>query len=415
MRRSRSWRVATALVTIVIVWYTWPARFGGSMSMVVVNGHSMEPTYHTGDVVIARRSGGYKPGDILVYMVPKDQPGGGHEVVHRLKSIDSQGRFLFQGDNKKSPDDWQVTKNDVVGRPVLLIPQGIRYLSLLLSPFTIGLLGAGAVVALLWPRKVAVKELATAGPVRQNAHAAVARFGTRSVPRFAEASRAASVEIHRWGARVTGALLDGSDTVQTTLFYGFPDTDGSFVIVGEDDAARHGNVVSAQWGFDVVSLVSGNTAGYGYLCFGADEQAKTIIADVPFRYRGAEGEEIDVIMQLVLDNTTGRTTERALYLQKAPGEFEEIEPTEGDTMRAQFLKVTPDGACQWISDDEVVFDARRPPDLSLKRLPAGTETYLRLVAVDQDGLADHLNAWVAIPADEAPRHLDLTEPAAASL
>ena len=57
----------------VIVWtlvagaayLLWPTGLGGCTTLTIVSGHSMEPTYHTGDVVLSR-CGTPQVGDVVV-------------------------------------------------------------------------------------------------------------------------------------------------------------------------------------------------------------------------------------------------------------------------------------------------------------------------------------------------------------
>ena len=55
----------------------WPAPLGGVVGLTVVSGHSMEPTYHSGDLVITARQPSYAAGDIVSYVVPAGEFGGG--------------------------------------------------------------------------------------------------------------------------------------------------------------------------------------------------------------------------------------------------------------------------------------------------------------------------------------------------
>lgn len=57
---------ALALVLLAAVWLALaPAQFGGSAAYVIVNGNSMEPTFHRGDLVIVRAADEYKVGEIV--------------------------------------------------------------------------------------------------------------------------------------------------------------------------------------------------------------------------------------------------------------------------------------------------------------------------------------------------------------
>jgi signal peptidase len=139
------------VLCIAVLILIWPTRFGGWTSLTVVSGESMVPTYFTGDLVGSWKSGDYEPGDIVVYRVPQGEEGAGHQVIHRLLSVDAEGRWSVQGDNKPSPDPWHPTAADIVGEAVFVFPglgSMLNWVPLLLA------LGAGVLVtAGLWPRR----------------------------------------------------------------------------------------------------------------------------------------------------------------------------------------------------------------------------------------------------------------------
>ena len=68
--RRRIITLATCGV-IALAWFVWlrPVNLGGDVSYVMVQGKSMEPTFHDGDLVIARRGGTYHRGDVVAFRV----------------------------------------------------------------------------------------------------------------------------------------------------------------------------------------------------------------------------------------------------------------------------------------------------------------------------------------------------------
>ncbi|TMK89013.1 MAG: S24 family peptidase, partial [Actinobacteria bacterium] len=54
-----------------------PVALGGPTGYVMVRGVSMNPKYHSYDLVLTRHQSRYHPGDIVAYHVPKGQPGEG--------------------------------------------------------------------------------------------------------------------------------------------------------------------------------------------------------------------------------------------------------------------------------------------------------------------------------------------------
>src|SRR5437868_9645307 len=58
---------ACVFTVAVVGWFVAlrPAQLGGPATFVVVQGVSMEPTYHTGDLVISHRQSSYAVGDVV--------------------------------------------------------------------------------------------------------------------------------------------------------------------------------------------------------------------------------------------------------------------------------------------------------------------------------------------------------------
>ena len=80
----RVWSVSAVLLVLGATWYVWPASRGGRATIVFVSGNSMEPTYSTDDVVVARRQDSYRVGDVIVYRIDQGDAGAGHLVIHRI-------------------------------------------------------------------------------------------------------------------------------------------------------------------------------------------------------------------------------------------------------------------------------------------------------------------------------------------
>ena len=151
---ARVWgrRALATFATLELAWLLWPSPFGGRTSYVAVRGTSMEPGYHTGDFILARKADDYRVGDIVVY--PADEPGlHGARVIHRVTFVDSQGRLTTQGDNRDRPDPWHPTADEVDGKAVVHVPWVGRYLFLFRGRGALGaLLGAG-LIYFLWPAR----------------------------------------------------------------------------------------------------------------------------------------------------------------------------------------------------------------------------------------------------------------------
>jgi signal peptidase len=151
--RSALRPIGSAVLIAVLAtaaWFLWPARFGGATSMVVVQGHSMEPTLHTGDLLVVREQDHYRPGDIVVFKIVSPAGGTG-TVVHRLLAIGPDGRITTRGDNRASPDNFNLLTESIVGRAAVMLPQGGSLLYLLSRWWTLALVAGLMVTLMLWP------------------------------------------------------------------------------------------------------------------------------------------------------------------------------------------------------------------------------------------------------------------------
>jgi signal peptidase len=150
-RKVLSWLVTLLIIAGAV--FLWPERLGGSTSMVVVRGTSMEPGYHVNDVVIARKGGTAAIGDIVVFEIPGNGVGAGMLVVHRLIGVRDDGTYVTQGDNRDTPDSFPIEDRHIKGEPILLIPKA-GWLVVWASQWWVVAIALGLIAALmLWPRE----------------------------------------------------------------------------------------------------------------------------------------------------------------------------------------------------------------------------------------------------------------------
>ena len=142
-------RAALAALTVLafLFWaqYLRPQTLGGNAGYVLVSGKSMEPHYHTGDLVLVLRQPSYHVGDIVAYRVPQGDAMAGAQVIHRIIGGDGAHGFVVQGDNRTAPDVWRPKTSDVVGAKVLRVPNAVVLLQYLRSPILLGILAAAFV------------------------------------------------------------------------------------------------------------------------------------------------------------------------------------------------------------------------------------------------------------------------------
>ena len=138
---------AAGIALVILACLVWamflrPQALGGRAGYVLVSGTSMEPRYHTGDMVIVERYAHYHAGQLIAYRVPKGDPMAGAQVIHRIIGGDEQHGFIVRGDNRTAADVWRPKNGDIVGAKVTRIPQAILVLQYLRSPVLLALLAA---------------------------------------------------------------------------------------------------------------------------------------------------------------------------------------------------------------------------------------------------------------------------------
>ncbi len=146
MASATLWCVAFAAALALM----WPATFGGSAVFVVVRGESMEPTYHTGDLLYARSASTFAVGEIAVY--ERQSTDDDALVVHRISNVLDDGTFEFKGDNRLSVDHYRPTSDEILAKPIAnLGPLPTQILVRL--PLLLAVLVAITVTWALWPRR----------------------------------------------------------------------------------------------------------------------------------------------------------------------------------------------------------------------------------------------------------------------
>ena len=137
-------RLLAVFVVPLIVLVTWfvafrPVALGGPVQYVIVEGQSMEPTFHSGDLVLIRQHDEYEVGDIVSFKTPIGM------VIHRVVDGSTEDGFVTQGDNNNVVDPWRSDPSAIAGEAWLHIPGGIHLRWI--SPVMMGL-GFIGIVAL---------------------------------------------------------------------------------------------------------------------------------------------------------------------------------------------------------------------------------------------------------------------------
>lgn len=164
MKHARAGMVVTAL--FLALWFVLlaPTAIGGWTSYIRVSGHSMEPTYHTNDLILVRHQGAYRPGDVVAFHTERGR------VIHRIVGGNGISGFQTRGDHNQWNDPWKPRASDVVGRAWFRIPNGGAALDFARQPYGVGLIAALATTLVLADERTKRRR-------RENASAAASESG----------------------------------------------------------------------------------------------------------------------------------------------------------------------------------------------------------------------------------------------
>ncbi len=140
-----------AVLALVAAWFFLlrPQNLGGPVGYVIVSGQSMEPTLHSGDLVLVRQRDSYQAGDVIAYRIPRGEPGEGIIVVHRIVGGSAEEGFVTRGDNRTGADLWRPRPQDIAGALWLHLPRVGWLLGLLRTPLVLATAAAAVAVLLV--------------------------------------------------------------------------------------------------------------------------------------------------------------------------------------------------------------------------------------------------------------------------
>ncbi len=126
------------LIVLACLWFCFaPVALGGSTSYVDTDGISMEPRFHSGDLVLVRSQSSYRVGQIVAY-----KSNVFHTIVlHRIIARDGS-RYVFKGDNNNFVDFEHPARNQLIGALWIHLPGAGARLQSLRSPALVGMLVA---------------------------------------------------------------------------------------------------------------------------------------------------------------------------------------------------------------------------------------------------------------------------------
>jgi signal peptidase I len=144
---KRGVHAAAWVALVVAAFVLWPQRWGGTMTYDITHGTSMQPTFHTGDLAVLRKSSRYDVGDVAAYRSPSLHT----TVMHRIKTKTAKG-YTFKGDNNDFVDPDTVTDDELLGKLLFRVPSVGKYLSWFADPLHLALT-IGAIFLLFSDRR----------------------------------------------------------------------------------------------------------------------------------------------------------------------------------------------------------------------------------------------------------------------
>ena len=133
----RQWFTIIFVILLAVLWSVFgPMGLGGQAIYVIINGNSMEPLYHTGDLVILRRADRAAIGEVFAYQYPELGP-----VIHRILDVEGE-HYIFQGDNNDWLDGYQPTFEELIGKAWIHFPEAGKTVTWLREPINVALVAA---------------------------------------------------------------------------------------------------------------------------------------------------------------------------------------------------------------------------------------------------------------------------------
>jgi signal peptidase I len=111
-------RTLLVVAALPVLWFFAPIQLHGHTGYAIVDGISMEPSYHGGDLVLIHEQPRYSVGEVVAYHSRKT----GVVVLHRIARMTADGRYVFKGDNN-SFFDPPAKAQDLIGAKWLRAPK----------------------------------------------------------------------------------------------------------------------------------------------------------------------------------------------------------------------------------------------------------------------------------------------------
>jgi signal peptidase len=113
-----SWGLLIGLA--VIIGLTTMSNFSifGKYRSFLVQSGSMEPAIMTGDIIITKSNNQYEKNDVVTFEDYQQR-----RVTHRIIDSQNNGHLITKGDANRSKDNEDITKDQILGKVILIIPR----------------------------------------------------------------------------------------------------------------------------------------------------------------------------------------------------------------------------------------------------------------------------------------------------
>lgn len=117
---SRIFFAFVIIVAILLIFSAFPIP--GNYQIMVVKSGSMKPTIKVGSVVVVKPEKDYQIGDIITFgPFSKNHPPTTHRI-YDIKISGGETFYITKGDANNAPDQKEISKKDIIGKVILIIP-----------------------------------------------------------------------------------------------------------------------------------------------------------------------------------------------------------------------------------------------------------------------------------------------------
>lgn len=121
------WLALSLLLIIAATVAASSLNIPGGVKLFTVQSGSMEPTIHTGSLIISKPFATYSKGEIVTFKSEGDRLNSNPKTttthrIYKVELVDNKLAFTTKGDANKGPDAGTIDQGLIIGKEVLSIP-----------------------------------------------------------------------------------------------------------------------------------------------------------------------------------------------------------------------------------------------------------------------------------------------------